>query len=581
MRTRRLLPAFLVLALGGLPLISGADVSSWSIDPESLTLTLGEGETFSEDVTLHMEAGAVTPMADVYILADTTGSMGGSIGNVRTNAVTLVNNLITGMPGVDLRIGVGNYKDFPYDSYAFRHQVDPTTNQTTVVSAINSWYASGGADAPEGEFYAFDRLAHDVDPAGGDIGWRAGAEKILVWFGDWSAHDPVCAYYTGLGYDITEATVTADLQAAGIAVLGISVSSGYGLDMNPYPYSYDYSHCTRGGSAGQATRITAATGGSYTTGINPSTLAAQIQAMVETAVTTIDEIDMAAAGDIAPYVTGITPAGGYGPVDTSAPADFVFTVDYEGACNEGGDLTLTGTIDATADGAIVGQEAVSLTLPSCNLPPVAECTDVTVEADEYCMGCASVDGGTWDPDGDVLTIVEDPGCDYALGDTEVTLTATDPSGETDSCTGTVTVIDTTAPEVTITAAPEMWPPNHNYWSFTLSDCAAVSWDNCDEAGLDVDADGVITAIWSDEVEDARGGGDGNTNADIVITGDATFDLRAERQGSLDGRVYGIEFSVTDSAGNATEATCYVSVPHDQSGAPAVNSGAAAGYTVTP
>ena len=48
----------------------------------------------------------------------------------------------------------------------------------------------------EGQLFALDRLANDVDPNGGDIGRRPGAKRIIVWFGDQPGHDPVCAAIT-------------------------------------------------------------------------------------------------------------------------------------------------------------------------------------------------------------------------------------------------------------------------------------------------------------------------------------------------------------------------------------------------
>jgi hypothetical protein len=54
-------------------------------------------------------------------------------------------------------------------------------------------------------------------------------------------------------------------------------------------------------------------------------------------------------------------------------------------------------------------------------------------------------------------------------------------------------------------------------------------------------------------------------------------LRADRDGSGDGRVYTITFRVRDAVGNTTFATAQVQVPHDQGHPNAVNSGAA--YTV--
>jgi hypothetical protein len=58
---------------------------------------------------------------------------------------------------------------------------------------------------------------------------------------------------------------------------------------------------------------------------------------------------------------------------------------------------------------------------------------------------------------------------------------------------------------------------------------------------------VISQVTSDELENS--GGDGNTLNDIVIAGDCkSVQLRSERDGGGDGRVYTITFSVRDSSG---------------------------------
>ena len=124
---------------------------------------------------------------------------------------------------------------------------------------------------------------------------------------------------------------------------------------------------------------------------------------------------------------------------------------------------------------------------------------------------------------------------------------------------------------------EIWPPNHKMLNFSLSECAVVQ--NPCGGPVDIDAVGTITSIYSDELEDASGNGDGHTTGDIVITGNSTFQLRAERQGKGNGRVYGVNFKVTDSSGAEQTATCKFVVPHDQSGRGATDDGAAAGYTV--
>jgi len=100
-------------------------------------------------------------------------------------------------------------------------------------------------------------------------------------------------------------------------------------------------------------------------------------------------------------------------------------------------------------------------------------------------------------------------------------------------------------------------------------------DNC---SADLLSSVVISSVSSDESE--NGNGDGNTFNDIVIDASCkSVQLRAERQGGGNGRVYRINFMVTDSAGNISTVTGKVYVPKNANGT-AVDNGPAAGYTVT-
>ncbi len=71
--------------------------------------------------------------------------------------------------------------------------------------------------------------------------------------------------------------------------------------------------------------------------------------------------------------------------------------------------------------------------------PVARCRNVTVSASSNCTADATIDNGSFDPDGDPITITQSPAGPYALGNTEVTLTVADASGASAQCTATVTV----------------------------------------------------------------------------------------------------------------------------------------------
>ena len=60
-------------------------------------------------------------------------------------------------------------------------------------------------------------------------------------------------------------------------------------------------------------------------------------------------------------------------------------------------------------------------------------------------------------------------------------------------------------------------------------------------------------------EPINGKGAGNTTPDWEITGDFTVDLRAERSGKGDGRVYTITVACIDDSGNISEDLVNVTV----------------------
>lgn len=163
---------------------------------------------------------------------------------------------------------------------------------------------------------------------------------------------------------------------------------------------------------------------------------------------------------------------------------------------------------------------------------------------------------------------------FPAGTTTITYSATDDSNNTGTATQTVTVIDNTAPTITTNGQTlSMWPPNHKYQTFQVTQFVTGASDNCD-SGVSLSSV-VIDHVTSDETE--NGGGDGNTLNDIVIAGDCkSVQLRAERNGGGNGRVYIITFRTRDASGNTTTATAKVVVPHNN-GSTAVDSGV--NYTV--
>ncbi|MEH7096132.1 endo-1,4-beta-xylanase [Neobacillus vireti] len=117
-------------------------------------------------------------------------------------------------------------------------------------------------------------------------------------------------------------------------------------------------------------------------------------------------------------------------------------------------------------------------------------------------------------------------------------------------------IDKTAPTLTITLdKTTIWSPNHKMVPVT----ATISSSDA-ESGID---SVVLTSITSNEklqADDIQ-----NAKLNTAITGStATFELRADRLGNGNGRVYTITFSATDKAGNVKTESVTVTVPHDQS-----------------
>jgi hypothetical protein len=347
------------LTIAGAPASPAAPVT---IQPDTNVLTLHPGDVFSETITVTIPRNAGPAKADIYFLADTTGSMASILNAVQVGANSILAAL-NGL-GADLVFGVGNYRDFlTSDPFAFQHQLSPTNAAPLVTAAINSWAVGDGGDTPEADLFALDSVAV---PPGGSIGWRSLSKRIIVWFGDAPSHDPICAAVTG-GAAITEASVTAKLVAEGITVLAISTANP-GLDDDPKSGAFGYvAACgAPGGLPGQGTRIASATGGTFVTGINAANIVNTIISLVSSAVGAIQNVKLVPSASVAPFVTSINPAAGYGPLAADQDHTLTFDVTFTGTapCKPEAQV-FTGTLDVVADGAVVASKKVEITVPAC------------------------------------------------------------------------------------------------------------------------------------------------------------------------------------------------------------------------
>ena len=115
----------------------------------------------------------------------------------------------------------------------------------------------------------------------------------------------------------------------------------------------------------------------------------------------------------------------------------------------------------------------------------------------------------------------------------------------------------------------LWPPNHQ---FVNIDILGVTDPDGDEVTITIDS------IFQDEAVDAENSG--NTAPDGMGVGTSTAQVRAERVGTGNGRVYHISFTATDTFGGFCSGEVLVGVPVGRNDT-AVDDGAMFDSTVTP
>jgi subtilisin-like proprotein convertase family protein len=138
-----------------------------------------------------------------------------------------------------------------------------------------------------------------------------------------------------------------------------------------------------------------------------------------------DEAATSIADGSAPFMGSYKPQGSLG--------------DFDGL-NANGDWQLQISDDRKLDsGALICWRLI------INYAPVAKCHNVTVPAEKNRQANVTledIDFGSFDPDGDTITLSLEPKGPYTIGEHEVTLTVTDKDGISDTCTSTVTVLPT-------------------------------------------------------------------------------------------------------------------------------------------
>jgi hypothetical protein len=384
----------------------------------------------------------------------------------------------------------------------------------------------------------------------------------------------------------TETTDPSDQSVCQGADASFSTSAS-----GPGPFSYAWK---LDGSAfnGNSASITVPTGslsvGNHTVEVTVTgacgTAVQSATLTVQASTATTDPVDQSVCSGADAHFS--TTASGTGP--------FSYAWKLDGSAFNGNSASITvptgslsvgnHTVEVTVTGACgtaVQSATLTIQAPTATTDPVDQ--SVCSGADAHFSTTASgtgpfhyawtLDGSPFNGDSPSITI---PTGSLSTGAHTVTVTTTGACG---NATQSATLTVGGSPVITLSSSSAtMWPPNHQYETFNVANFVSSASSSCDNS-VDIN-DVVIEKVSSDELEENPNGADGNTLNDIVIAPDCkSVQLRRERDGDLNGRVYTITFKVTDSFGNSTTVTVKVSVPVSNNGSPAVDNGAAAGYTV--
>jgi subtilisin family serine protease len=149
---------------------------------------------------------SLPPQVDVVFALDLTGSMGGVLSLAKDQAAEATQGMRTASPSTDFRFAVTSYEDYPgtFDSRPcgssyhatygsggdrpFRLGLPLTSDGDAVESAVRGLTLGSGDDGPESYGRALWEMAQA--DTGGALGFRPGALKLVVNFGDDVPHDP-------------------------------------------------------------------------------------------------------------------------------------------------------------------------------------------------------------------------------------------------------------------------------------------------------------------------------------------------------------------------------------------------------
>lgn len=273
-------------------------------------------------------------------------------------------------------------------------------------------------------------------------------------------------------------------------------------------------------------------------------------------------------GDSLSYViVGPTPAGiafnSDGTFSYTPASNFSGTISFQFKANDGefdSNVATITIIVTPVNDAPVANDGTNTTPEDTPVNGLVTGSDIDGDSITFALVTAPTNGlVVVNPDG---TYTYTPNANFN-GEDSFTFVAND--GTVNSNIATVTITVTPVNDAPVCSAPTaasyIWPPNHKMVSIGATMNTS-----------DVDGDTVTVAISSIfQDEPTNGLGDGDTSPDANL---ALGQVRAERSGTGDGRVYVITITASDGEGGSCSGTVQVIVPHSmKKPVTAVNSGA--------
>lgn len=353
---------------------------SGRLEPGSISVELKPGETVVEHKTAFLPASP--PRGDVVFSMDLTGSMGGELNNMKVNAVSIMNAVAAVIP--DVQFGVTSYEDYPasYSSCGYSNMYGWVTDQpfrlsqpltgstASVAGALGALTLGSGVDGPESYtralYETYAELTPDGAGSGGPIGWRPGARRIVVNFGDNIPHDcdvggPVGTPGMSTGADPGRDAVTGtadDLAILdvidGMAANNVALINLFSSPFDAFGTSLWNAYATRNGG----TNFVINADGSIPGGVD---IATTIAGLIEDAVSTVGSLTIGVcpgSESFASWLVRTTPASYTG---VSLPDTLPFEVEF-GPPAGTPDGVYSFALCAIGDGAVLGRQEVTITV---------------------------------------------------------------------------------------------------------------------------------------------------------------------------------------------------------------------------